>query len=83
MVNAQTDIVGMKSLVDSPEAYVLYNDANPDEFYLLENRQQKGFDAGLYGHGLLVLHVDYDDQVWASNSVRNSATEYGSVSKWS
>ena len=68
-LNAQTDIVGMKSLVDSPEAYVLYNDANPDEFYLLENRQQKGFDAGLYGHGLLVLHVDYDDQVWATNSV--------------
>lgn len=68
-LNSQTDIVGMKSLVDSPEAYVLYNDANPDEFYLLENRQRKGFDSGLYGHGLLVLHVDYDAQVWATNSV--------------
>ena len=63
----------MKSLVDSPEAYIMYNDANPNEFYMLENRQLKGFDSALYGHGLLVLHVDYDIQAWQSNTVNVSA----------
>ncbi|MBQ5655869.1 MAG: M6 family metalloprotease domain-containing protein [Bacteroidaceae bacterium] len=72
-LNSQTDINGMKSLVDSPEAYILYNDANPNEFYMLENRQKKGFDTYLYGHGLLVLHVDYDQMVWAYNQVNTSA----------
>lgn len=72
-LTSKTDVAGMKPLTESPEAYILYNDANPDEFYLLENRQQTGFDAGLYGHGLLVLHVDYDENVWANNMVNVSA----------
>lgn len=68
-----TQISNMKALVDSPEAYILYNDANKNEYYLLENRQQKQFDAGLYGHGLLVLHVDYSANVWRSNMVNNTS----------
>ena len=73
-LKTQTDVTGMKPLVESPEAYILYNDANPDEFYMLENRQLMGFDAGLYGHGLMVFHVDYDAQIWATNSVNVAAS---------
>jgi M6 family metalloprotease-like protein len=68
-LTSQKDITDMKPLVDSPEAYIMYNDANKDEFYLLENRQLKGFDSALYGHGLLVFHVDYDKLAWESNKV--------------
>jgi hypothetical protein len=68
-----TRISGMKALVDAPEAYILYNEGNKNEYYLLENRQQKGFDAGLYGHGLLVVHVDYNADAWASNVVNTSS----------
>lgn len=72
-LTSQKDIKDMKALVDSPEAYILYNDANPNEFYMLENRQKKGFDTYLYGHGLLVLHVDYDKMAWAYNQVNTSS----------
>ena len=71
-LTSMTRIENMSPLVDSPEAYILYNENNKNEYYLLENRQLKGFDAGLYGHGLLVLHVDYDKDVWGSNSVNIS-----------
>ena len=67
-----TRISGMKALTDAPEAYILYNEANRNEYYLLENRQLKGFDAAQYGHGLLVLHVDYDEGVWGSNKVNTN-----------
>mgnify|MGYP002620634721 CR=1 FL=1 len=66
-----TRITNMKPLATTPEAYILYNDANKNEYYLLENRQLVGFDRGLYGHGLIVLHVDYDEDAWISNSVNN------------
>ena len=68
-----TQITNMKALADSPEAYILYNEANKNEYYLLENRQKVKFDAGLYGHGLLVLHVDFNQNAWNSNSVNTDA----------
>jgi hypothetical protein len=49
------------------------------QYFLLENRQQTGFDAGLPGHGLLVWLID--DAVvsgnFASNSVNNSGARPG------
>ncbi len=70
-----TQITDMKPLVESPECYVLYNEANQNEYYLLENRQKVGFDAGLDGHGLLVLHVDYNASVWSKNKI-NADSEH-------
>ena len=72
-LTSQTDIKDMKPLVESPEAYILYNDAHKDEFYILENRQKIGFDEALYGHGLMVFHIDYNEQDWKSNTINISA----------
>ena len=65
-------ICNMPCLTDSPTAYIIYNKANKDEFYLLENHQKKGFDSEIYGHGMLVLHVDYSKSVWDKNQVNNT-----------
>lgn len=66
-----TSITNMAALTDSPEAYIIYNDNYPNEYYLLENRQQTGSDLMLEGHGLLVLHIDYDEDAWYNNEVNN------------
>ena len=68
-----TRIKDMKPLATTPEAYILYNEKNKNEFYLLENRQPTGFDAGLFGHGLLILHIDYNESLWAMNAVNATA----------
>lgn len=68
-----TRITNMKPLATDPECYVLYNDANHNEFYLLESRQHVGFDKALSTHGLLVLHVDYNEAAWRSNVVNVSS----------
>ena len=60
-------VTDMKSLQDGGEYYIIYNPENRNEYYLLENRQYVGWDVGLPGAGLLILHVDYDEDVWASN----------------
>ena len=60
-------VTNMKSLQDGGEFYIIYNDMNPDEYYLLENRQKEGWDASLPGAGLLILHCDYDASVWEAN----------------
>ena len=60
-------VTGMKSLQDGGEFYIIYNDKNADEYYLLENRQLDGWDASLSYAGLLILHCDYDVNVWEQN----------------
>lgn len=47
--------------------------ADADEYFLVENRQQTGWDAYLQGHGMLVWHIDYDKAAWAGNTVNNDA----------
>lgn len=66
-------VAEMPAVTESPVAYVMYNNANRNEFYVMENRQQSGWDAGLYGSGLLVYHVDYNKQVWNSNAVNTNS----------
>lgn len=65
-------IEGMQALQDGGNAYIMYNDGHPDEYFLLENRQHIGWDQGIPGHGLLILHVDYKASVWRANSPNNA-----------
>lgn len=64
-----TEVTGMKSMTDYGDAYIIYNPANRNEFFLLENHTQTGWDAEAYGKGMLVIHVDYDKEVWKNNEV--------------
>lgn len=73
-LSTTTAVTDMKAVTETPEAYVIYNDANKNEYYLLENRQLTSWDEGNPGHGLLILHVDYDENAWRQNTVNNVAT---------
>jgi len=66
-----TNVTDMKAINEGGNTYIIYNGGNHNEYYLLENRQQKGWDSELPGHGLLVMHVDYDASVWYNNEVNN------------
>ncbi len=44
------------------------------EFFLLENRQKKGWDKYIPGHGLLIWHIDFVQSIWDSNAVNNTAS---------
>ena len=48
--------------------------AKDTEFFLLENRQQEGWDTYIPGHGMLIWHVDYNESVWNRNQVNNTSS---------
>ncbi len=62
-------ISNMKAISDNGEAYIIYNQRNRDEYYLLENRQHIGWDDALPSTGLQISHVDYDPTSWEYNRV--------------
>ena len=59
-----TDISSMRALGDTAQAYLVRNDDHPAEFYVIENRQQRGWDRGLPASGVVVFHIDYDEALW-------------------
>ena len=74
-LNADLSVASMPALGSGDgtgEAYIIYNDGNSDEYYLLENRQQEGWDELLPNSGMLILHVDYDQLAWDANVVNSS-----------
>jgi immune inhibitor A len=50
---------------NEPVVYKIWRDGNPqNQYFLLENRQQIGFDTPAPGHGLLIWHINYDNYPW-------------------
>lgn len=63
----------MKSVSDYGRPFIMYNYKNTNEYFLMENRQNTGWDKGLYGsNGLLITHVNYVPSRWVNNSVNSS-----------
>ena len=66
------DVYSLKPLTQGGVAYKVVNDANKNEYYILENRKQEGWDSYLFGSGMLVIHVDYLKSAWDSNSINTT-----------
>ena len=73
VLQGEMEVTDMAALTEGGNAYILYNDAYPDEFYMLENRQPNSWDSALSDDGLLILHIDYDETVWYWNLVNSCA----------
>lgn len=64
---------GLNELPDFSETNIAYAlpTERKNEFFFFENRQQRGNDTFIPGHGMLVWHVDYDWSNWFDNTVNN------------
>ena len=73
VLDSDVSIEDMPNIYENDDAYVIYSQVE-DEFFILENRQQIGFDTYVPGHGLLIYHVDKNHSGWSSNSINNDPT---------
>ena len=67
-LTTNTTITNMPALNDNPVAYLIRNDGYDNEYYMVENRQQVGWDSKMPGSGIIVFHIDYDPALWVSVS---------------
>ena len=70
-LTTELEVKGMRPLTNADDVYIIKNAAHSDEYYLLENRQKKGWDAEIPAQGMLILHVDYDPDIWFYNLVNS------------
>lgn len=65
----------LPDLNDSNKAYVVpVGETNDEEYFIMENRQKKGWDAFIPGHGMLLWHIDYDAKAWEKNELNITGT---------
>lgn len=62
----------MQPLTRGGVGYKVVNDANPNEYYILENRKQEEWDSYLFNSGMLVIHVDYNKSAWDNNTINTT-----------
>lgn len=65
--------IELEAINTSNQAYLIPT-SKQNEFFLLENRQQTGWDKYIPGHGMLIWHIDYNESKWQDNSVNNTST---------
>ena len=61
------NVADMAAITDKPVSYVVYNQGNRNEFYLLQNIQKTSWNQYAGGHGMLVQHIFYDKDIWQAN----------------
>ena len=57
--------------------------ANPDEFFLLENRQRTAYDRYLPSHGMLVWHVDRRPDAYINVTLADESKTISCADAWS
>lgn len=67
-------VTDLQPMSNGGHGYIIYNQAHPDEYYLLENRQKTNWDSGLPAKGLMITHVDFDKDIWMDNTPNTKVT---------
>ena len=77
-LTTETTLSNIPALSDEGQAYLVRNDGYANEYYIVENRQQQGWDEEMPGRGILIFHIDYDPYIWASPSETPNSTYHQS-----
>lgn len=68
----RADDIELKNLQHSNDGCIIRCPSNPDEYFLFENRQNNDWDRFIPGHGMIVWHVDFLQEIWDANVVNNN-----------
>ncbi|MBP5247409.1 MAG: M6 family metalloprotease domain-containing protein [Fibrobacter sp.] len=72
-LSSSDEISVLGALNSTQFAYKVPVSGNQDEWYVIENRQKDSWDASLPNHGLLIWHIDYDENAWYKDILNDVA----------
>lgn len=75
-IDEDLNVTGLKAISEGGSAYVVKNKAHENEYYIVENRQNTGWDAYLPSEGVMITHVDYDAYIWWNNMPNTKGNYY-------
>lgn len=76
LIDEDLQVAGLEPISEGGGAYIVKNKAHEDEYYIIENRQNTGWDAYLPAAGVMITHVDYDADIWWNNMPNTKGNYY-------
>ena len=58
----------LKPMSENGDSYIIFNDGNHNEYYMIEYRRKTGWDVNYPTEGLMITHVDYNKTLWDYNT---------------
>ena len=61
------------NLADTNKAFIMTTEEKEEEFFIAEYRRKSGWDSYLPAEGMLVWHIDFNQDAWDENIVNNNS----------
>lgn len=75
-ITETVNVTDMASQTQNGDAYIIKNKGNENEYFVVEYRAKDGWDAEIPGEGIMITHIDFDQDIWDYNTANTKGQYY-------
>lgn len=75
-ITETVNITDMAPQTQNGDAYIIKNKGNENEYFVVEYRAKDGWDAEIPGEGIMITHIDFDQDIWDYNTANTKGPYY-------
>ena len=75
-ITETVNVTGMAPQTQNGDAYIIKNKGNENEYFVVEYRAKDGWDAEIPGEGIMITHIDFDQDIWDYNTANTKGQYY-------
>lgn len=75
-ITETVNVTDMAPQTKNGDAYIIKNKGNENEYFVVEYRAKDGWDAEIPGEGIMITHIDFDQDIWDYNTANTKGQYY-------
>lgn len=75
-ITETVNVTDMAPQTQNGDAYIIKNKGNENEYFVVEYRAKDGWDAEIPGEGIMITHIDFDQDIWDYNTANTKGNYY-------
>lgn len=75
-ITETVNVTDMAPQTQNGDAYIIKNKGNKNEYFVVEYRAKDGWDAEIPGEGIMITHIDFDQDIWDYNTANTKGPYY-------
>ena len=75
-ITETVNVTDMVPQTQNGDAYIIKNKGNENEYFVVEYRAKDGWDAEIPGEGIMITHIDFDQDIWDYNTANTKGQYY-------